>query len=128
MLNVAGSETFKPRLVTHKLQSAAMKIDNRLCLIAHRLNTVINIHYDAAFIDTHLVGLVAINSYRDVLSTTRNSLEMLDPADVFGKRFNAIDICRWLHRHSRLSPENQPAQWRCLLFQGLHRDHPWQPE
>jgi len=92
VLNVTGSETFKSRLVVSKLQSAAVKIENRLFLAAHRLNTVFKMHHDADFIDTHLAGLVAVNAFGDVLSATRNALEMLDPLDLFGKRVNIADV------------------------------------
>ncbi|WP_161462127.1 helix-turn-helix domain-containing protein [Pseudomonas syringae] len=92
VLNVTGSETFKSRLVEHQLQSTAMKTENRLFLAAHQPNTVFKIHYDAAFIDTHLAGLIAVNAYGDVLAATRNGLQMLDPTDVFNTRCNVADL------------------------------------
>ncbi|WP_416425146.1 helix-turn-helix domain-containing protein [Pseudomonas sp. App30] len=92
VLNVTGSETFKSRLVVHKLQSAAIKIENRLFLAAHDMNLVFKIHHDADFINTHLAGLVAVNAFGDVLSATRNALEMFAPIDPLGKRINVAEL------------------------------------
>ncbi|AUT46353.1 hypothetical protein C2U31_10360 [Achromobacter sp. AONIH1] len=92
ILNVTGSEEFKSRLVERKLLSAAIKIENRLFLDAHKENSVFRIHYDADFIDTHLAGLVSVNKFGDVLSVTRNALEMFDQADVLHKRYSVSDL------------------------------------
>lgn len=92
VLNVTGSETFKSRLVEQKLQSAAIKIENRLFLAAHRANTLFRIHYDAEFIDTHLAGLVAVNAFGDILSASRNAVHMLDQVDLFGRRCNLAEL------------------------------------
>lgn len=88
VLNVTGSEHFKSRLVEHKLASAAVKIENRLFLAAHRRHRVFRIHYEAELIDTHLAGLVAIDAAGDVLSASRSALDMLGSIDLFGQRRN----------------------------------------
>lgn len=92
ILNVTGSEEFKSRLVERKLLSAAVKIENRLFLEAHQENNVFRIHYDPDFIDTHLAGLVALNGFGDVLSVTRNALEMFDQVDPLHKLCNVGDL------------------------------------
>ncbi|MGY4494444.1 transcriptional regulator of acetoin/glycerol metabolism [Pseudomonas sp. TE3610] len=92
VLNITGSEAFKSRLVERKLMSAAVKIENRLFLEAHQRHTVFKIHYDADFIDTHLAGLIAINTAGDLLSATRNAREMLDDLDPFARRCNVREL------------------------------------
>lgn len=92
MLNITGSEEFKSRLVERKLWTAAIKIENRLFIQAHQANSVFKIHYDADFIDSHLAGLVAINAYGDILSATRNALDMLDHIDPLHERCNVADL------------------------------------
>lgn len=94
VLNITGSEEFKSRLVEKKLWTAAIKIENRLFIQTHEQvgNSIFKIHYDADFIDTHLAGLVAINAYGDILSATRNALEMLEHIDPFGQRCNVTDV------------------------------------
>jgi transcriptional regulator of acetoin/glycerol metabolism len=92
VINITGSEEFKSRLVEKKLNSAAVKIENRLFVDAHKGNSLYKIHYDADFIDTHLAGLVATNAYGDILSITHNALEMLDHIDVFNTRWNIADL------------------------------------
>jgi transcriptional regulator of acetoin/glycerol metabolism len=92
VMNITGSEEFKSALVEKKLFSAAVKVENRLFMDAHRSNQVIRIHYDPEFIDTHHAGLVAINGYGDILSLTRNAAEMLDHIDPFHQRCNLADL------------------------------------
>lgn len=92
VINITGSEEFKSRLIEKKLTSAAIKIENRLFVDIHRSNSVFKIHYDADFIDTHLAGLVAVNIFGDILSATRNALEMLDHIDPFTTRYNVADL------------------------------------
>lgn len=92
VINITGNEAFKSRLVEKKMVTAAVKIENRLFLESHSTNTVFKIHYDGDFIDTHLAGLVAINEFGDILSMTRNALEMLENIDPFNKRCNVADL------------------------------------
>ncbi|MHC8290813.1 helix-turn-helix domain-containing protein [Pseudomonas sp. XS1P51] len=92
VMNITGSEEFKSSLVEKKLFSAAVKVENRLFMDAHRSNQVIRIHYDFEFIDTHHAGLVAINGYGDILSLTRCAAEMLDNIDPFHQRCNLADL------------------------------------
>lgn len=92
VINITGSEEFKSALVEKKLASAAVKVENRLFLDAHRGNQVIRIHHDVEFIDTHQAGLVAINAYGDILSLTRNAAQMLDDIDPFRERYSLSEL------------------------------------
>jgi transcriptional regulator of acetoin/glycerol metabolism len=92
VMNITGSEEFKSGLVEKKLFSAAMKVENRLFLDAHRANQVIKIHYDPEFIDTHYAGLVALNNDGDILSLTRCAAEMLDHINPFRQHCTLADL------------------------------------
>lgn len=91
-LNITGSENFRSRLVEKKIQTAAMKIENRLFIDTHKNNQILKIHFDQEFINSHLAGLIAINEFGDILSASRNSLELLEDIDPIHKRHDIGDI------------------------------------
>lgn len=92
VLCITGSEQFKSRLLERKLANAAARVENRLFRDAHQTNTVFRIHYDEDFIDTHLAGLIAVNEFGDILSASRQALDMLDQIDPFARRYNLDDL------------------------------------
>nr|WP_237143859.1 helix-turn-helix domain-containing protein [Pseudomonas fluorescens] len=91
-LNITGSENFRSRLIEKKIQTAAMKIENRIFLETHKNNEILKIHFDQEFINTHLAGLISVNAYGDILSATRNALEMLEDIDPIHKQQSIGDI------------------------------------